>query len=283
MEEVVLKHILAALDLNTQTDGVFSRAVQLAVQHGSKLTLAHIAAHGDGDERSNAQTALARADKRLRELSKPSGLDVDFRGAVGNPAHEIAALARETGAELVVLGAHRENPVTDLFFETTAYYTIEGCDAPLLIVKNPTHGPYRRVLAPTDFSSCAKHALRAAMTIAPQADFHVLHVYEAPFSVFVRFNEQQIEELRRRHSKRIERNIQEEMRDFLARHAGCAFPEVKISIERDDIDAGIAKAAKRLEPDLMAMGMSGRGLAALVGSRTDEYLNAPICDLLVTP
>jgi len=227
--------------------------------------------------------ALARAGQKLREYSAPAELKVNFRVAVGNPAHEIAALTRETGADLVVLGAHREEPVADLFFETTAYYTMQGCDAPLLIVKDPTRGPYRRVLAPTDFSPCAKRALHAAVTLAPRAEFHILHVYDTPFLAFIRFSEEELGEYQREHSSRIDRDVQEEMRDFLARHADRSFPEVKTLLERDDIDAGIGKAATRLEPDLMAMGMSGRGFAALVGSRTIAHMKAPFCDVLVTP
>ncbi len=283
-----MKHILAALDLDTQTDYVFDRAVQLAAQHGSELTLAHIVAPGgvtpeDEVGSLHAESALARADQKLREHSAPAELKVNFRVAVGNPAHEIASLARETSADLVVLGAHREDPITDLFFETTAYYTMQGCDAPLLIVKDPTRGPYRRVLAPTDFSPCAKRALHAAVTLAPQAEFHVLHVYDTPFLASVRSSKEELEEYQREHSSKIERDVQEEMHDFLARRADRSFPEVKTLLERDDIDAGIGKAARRLEPDLMAMGMSGRGFAALVGSRTIAHLKAPFCDILVTP
>jgi len=283
IQEFALKHILAALDLDARAGQVFGRAVQLAVQHGSKLTLAHVAAYGEGAETSDEAAALVRAEEKLHELSKPVGLEVDLRVVVGNPAHEIATLVRETGADLVVMGAHRQDPIVDLYFETTAYYTIEGCNVPLLIVKNPAHGAYLRVLAPTDFSSCARRALHAALMIAPLAEFHVLHVYEAPLFAFLRFNEEQLERLHKEHISRVERDVRAEMRNLLVRHADQSLPEVKIAIERGEVDARIAKAVERLGPDLMAMGMSGRGLAALIGSRTKEYLKAPFCDLIVTP
>jgi nucleotide-binding universal stress UspA family protein len=283
-----MRHILAALDLTPQPGRAFDRAVQLALQHGSELTLAHIVAAGgaapdDEAETSSADSALARADRKLREYPIPAALKVNFRVAVGNPAREIAALAHEAGAELVVLGAHREDPIPDLFFDTTAYYTMEHCDAPILIVRDETRGPYRRVLAPTDFSACAKRALRAAVTLAPQAEFHALHVYETPFLHFIRFNEEEAQEYQQERYSRIERDVQEEMRDFLANHPGRSFPEIQTLLVRDDIDAGIENTAKQLEPDLLAMGLSGRGLAALVGGRTKAYLKAPFCDLLVTP
>jgi len=102
-----MRHILAALDLTPQPGRAFDRAVQLALQHGSELTLAHIVAAGgaapdDEAETSSADSALARADRKLREYPIPAALKVNFRVAVGNPAREIAALAHEAGAELVV-------------------------------------------------------------------------------------------------------------------------------------------------------------------------------------
>jgi len=276
---VILKNILVALDVRSEP--ILERAVQLAVQHGSGLTIVRVAAHETG--RSDAEI-LTRAEAMLRAHSMPVELKADFRVAIGNPAYEIARLARQTSADIVAMGAHQENLIGDLFFETTAYYTIEeGCDIPFLIVKDQVRGPYRRVLAPTDFSSCAKRALRAAMTIAPQAEFNVLHVYEVPFSIFLHLSEDQLEHFRRHHSSRIARDLQEEMDDFLANRENRPLPKLKILVERDDINIGIKKTAKRLAPDLLSMGMSGRGFAALFGSRTNAYLKSPFCDLLITP
>ena len=74
----------------------------------------------------------------------------------------------------------------------------------------------------------------------------------------------------------------EEMRNFIARDTDSRSPKVTPLLERDDADAGIRKVVERLQPDLLVMGLSGRGFAFLVGSRTIAYLSAPFCDMLVT-
>ena len=194
-----MKHILAALDFTANADHEFGRAVQLAVQHGAELTLAHVIDPGplatDSEtEASMRAEAIARADRRIREYSAPSSLKVNFRVTIGDAARELATLVRETGADLAIVGAHHEEPIQNIFFEATAYYTIQQCEAPFLIVKERTQGPYRRVLALTDFSLCAKRAFHAAVMMVPEAEFHVLHVYETSLPQLVLFSEEELKE-----------------------------------------------------------------------------------------
>nr|WP_036291073.1 universal stress protein [Methylosinus sp. PW1] len=78
----------------------------------------------------------------------------------------------------------------------------------------------------------------------------------------------------------MEHDIQEESRR-LKDHGGGAFPRIVPMLERNDVDAGIAKILRRSQPDLLVMGMSGAGFATGGGSRTRSYLHNPPCDMLV--
>jgi nucleotide-binding universal stress UspA family protein len=278
-----MRRILAALDFSADSDRVLKRAAELAARRGAELTLAHVLV---GEEAPDPETS-ARALRRLRDYAgaglAAAGVSArtDFRIAAGDPARELAALVRETGADLAVLGAHRDEPIRDLFFEATAYYTIRQCSAPFLVVREPVRGPYQKALALTDFSPCSKRALHAAVTVAPEAEFHLLHVYQTPFPSFVRFTDDELKDYRRERVAQIERDVEEEMLHFIARHPDDRAPSITPLLERNDVDAGIAAAVRRLQPDLLAMGMSGRGWASLVGSRTTAYLDRPICDMIV--
>jgi nucleotide-binding universal stress UspA family protein len=282
-----LKHILAALDFTAHADREFHRAVQLAVQHGAELTLAHVLdpallTNTDETAPSMRAQAIAEADRKLREYTAPPGLKVNFRVAIGDAAREVAMLVREAGADLAILGAHKEKPIQNIFFEATAYYTIQQCEAPFLIVREQAQGPYRRVLALTDFSPCAKRAFHAAVTMAPTAEFHVLHVYETTLPELILCSEDELKEFQQERLLRIEADLTEEMRNFVAQGPDIYLPTATPLLEHSNVDTGVRSAIERLQPDLLVMGLSGRGLAFLVGSRTIAYLNAPMCDMLVT-
>lgn len=275
-----MKRILVALDLSAHADRAFARAVQIAREHEAELVLAHIVPQDSIGDNSGA--ALERVERELRDYASPLDVKAQFRVSVGDPAREIATLVREIGADLAILGLHHENTIGDLFFETVAHFAIQHGGAPVLLVKERAQNPYRRALVTTDFSQCAKRALRAAIALAKNAKFHLLHVYETPFPQFIRFQEDELREFQDERLSRIEKDLQEEMSDFMSRGMDRQFPEITPMLERNDVEAGIAKVVRQLQPDLLAMGMSGVGFAAPGGSRTRAYLNNPPCDMLVT-
>ena len=96
-----------ALDQGTALAQLCQARVYLlaVVSHDLGVTLAEAAAPSDLPDREYKEVRqfLVKATETLRA----SGLPVESRLAVGNPAEEIGRLAREVGADLVVVG-HRE-------------------------------------------------------------------------------------------------------------------------------------------------------------------------------
>jgi nucleotide-binding universal stress UspA family protein len=132
-----------------------------------------------------------------------------------------------------------------------------------------------------NFSPSARNAARAAIQLAPQSAFHILHAYETPFPVFIRFTNDELMDLQEERLAQIRRDLEDEKRAFLRRDTGTQFPDVQIMLDRDEVDAGIAKAVREIQPDLLTMGMKSFGFAALGRSRTEAYLSGPSCDVLV--
>lgn len=271
-----MKRILVALDLSAHSDRAFERAVQLASEHGAELALVHVIPY------DASEVARRCAERKLHDYVRPSSLKAQFLVRAGDPAREVARSVQEFDADLVVLGIHHENLIADLFFETVAHFAIQHCGAPVLLVRDRPRGPYRIALVNTDFSECARRALHAAIALAPHAEFHVLHVYETPFPQFVRFSAEELKELRDERSSQIEKDVQEGLRRFTDRGVAGVSPRIVPMLERNDVDAGIAKVVHQSQPDLLVMGMSGAGFATPGGSRTRAYLNNPPCDMLVT-
>jgi hypothetical protein len=96
---------------------------------------------------------------------------VSIRVAAGTPFVEIIRRAREEAANLILVGAHGAQFIKDLLFGTTAEKVVRKGDRPVLVVKRPTRGPYRRVLAATDFSDHLDKRLSSACGSRRAQDF----------------------------------------------------------------------------------------------------------------
>lgn len=268
-----MQQILAALDLTAHGDRVFDRAAQLAAQHRAHLTLLHVAEETAPD--------LKALEAAFGAYVRAEGQTADIRIETGDPGAQIASAACEIKANLVVVGLQHHHPVADFFLSSVVQATIRQCVAPMLVAVNRVTGPYRRVLVATDFSPCARRAFHAGVNLAPDAAFEILHVYETPFPAFVKFNAEELRDYEHARRAQIEADIQEELA-ALIQEGGKALKAVP-RIVRGETSGGIFETVRQIHPDFLAMGLSGHGFAALTGSRTLDFLNAPSCDLLVVP
>lgn len=110
------QHILLATDLSAETELVLQRAVELQKQHGARLSLVHVVEYTGSiyageiplpDDLDLDQRISEEAERRLRELG--ARLEVPQEACfveIGVPKHEITRVAREQGADLIVIGSH---------------------------------------------------------------------------------------------------------------------------------------------------------------------------------
>lgn len=96
--------------------------------------------------------------------------------AKGRPYVEIAARAAEIGADLIVIGAHGENALVDLFVGSTARRVLRASSLPVLLVKQTLPFPYESILLPTDFSAAAREAAIFARQVFHNTRLTLLHV-----------------------------------------------------------------------------------------------------------
>ena len=134
---------------------------------------------------------LDAARSRLIDLA---GLIHDRFGVVANPRVAagalLAELARETdplATDLLVCGAKGESVIRHFVLGTTALRLLSSTRCPVLVVKQPPHEPYRRLLVPVDFSASSLRAVRHARRIAPRADIVLLHAFDVPFEGKLRY------------------------------------------------------------------------------------------------
>jgi universal stress protein E len=176
------RHILVATDLTDRSACALERGIQLCRDaHVPRLTLLHVVGQGlpssiADSQRSNAEAFLKN---QLLQAGRP---ETSTAAAVctGDPFSTIIGEAMTRAADLVVIGQPAKHRYSEIFTGTTAERVIRFADRPVLMARHSPKGPYRRVLAAFDGSEGAVRALRAALTIAPAAEFQIVHAWWPP-------------------------------------------------------------------------------------------------------
>jgi nucleotide-binding universal stress UspA family protein len=171
-----VKKILVAHDLSRRSSIAVARAVQLAQQTGAVLDILHVV---EDDlpltiiERRKAEaTEVVNAD--LAAL-RATASRIEVHVLVGRDYTDILDRAEKSAADLIVLGAHREDALRGLVIGTTAERIIGFGTRPVLVVNSQPAGQYRRVIVAVDFSSSARQAAAFAFDLLPEAEFRLLH------------------------------------------------------------------------------------------------------------
>jgi len=144
------QHILAGIDLSDEAQQVLERALQIAKQDGSTISLVHVIeplsyAYG-GDlplDFSGIQEEIQRqAQARMESLGQKYSIPAANRHVLtGRPEREIHRLAQQINADLVVVGTHGRHGLA-LLLGSTANGVLHGtpCDVLAVKVKEAAHG-----------------------------------------------------------------------------------------------------------------------------------------------
>lgn len=292
-QESSMKQILVAVDLLPSSDRAFDRAVRLAAEHKAELTLVHVIREQmleyDGYSSRREAVLRKRAEEKLSRLwsELPAVVAGRFRYTtkIGTPWEEILGAATQSAADLIILGLHRANTFKDLFIGTTAERIVRTSVIPTLVVKDRPFGAYGKVISTTNFSSCSSRALQSALDLAPSADFELLHVFDTPFSGFMRFTESELEAYTQKRIDEAENQIKLDVDLFLKSRVGITRPVVSVFCTRGEVTGGIASTVLDHKADLLALGIRSRSaiIGSILGSVATTFLTDPPCDLLVVP
>jgi nucleotide-binding universal stress UspA family protein len=291
---MIPKIILAASDLSEKSALVIERAALLARHNGAHLELLHVVEDRPQKEvpaplqdlvaASPLQQLKDAAREKLEGQSEQSvGKEICYTCRVENGKDFVVIIrsARQLGAALIVIGAHGSHSLRDFFLGTTAEKVVRKGGLPVLVVKNRTVTPYRRLLVPTDFSDAARQALLTALTLAPEAHLDLLHVYEFWGEGRLSLADSS-KELREQYHRTVREGAEIEMTEWL-RGIDLGRRPVERHFRHGHPGSLIPQLAKELTSDLVAMGTAGRsGLPyILVGSVAEHALREAPCDVLM--
>lgn len=272
--------VLAGTAFSEQSRIAIRRAALICREHAAQLELLHVVEAGG---LISSDQDLEEAKGRLQEeigVAVSLGIDCGGQVVVGKNVAAIINRAREMTAHLVVIGAHGQRSWRDNFFGASAEKLLRKATFPLLVVKQPSPSPYRRVLVPTDFSEASRQALAAASMLAPGANIDLLHVYG--FSGEEQLNMAQAgEEALEQYRQRTEMWAMTSM-DEWRQGIDLAGHQVEEHLRKGYAAAVITQFAAERRSDLVVMGTVGSSghHDILLGSVTEYVLSTLSCDIL---
>ncbi|MEK1886645.1 MAG: universal stress protein [Phyllobacterium sp.] len=283
-----MEHILVAMDVSELSDRAFERALQLAQAHDAKLTVMHVIDDKNvNDDDSGMKARLIEEGKmELRRhwanLSPPAAERISVIVKIGSVWKDVLAEVATGQVDLIVLGMHHAT-TKDRFIGTKAGNIVRNSLVPVLVVKDKPAGPYRTVVAASDFSPSSEHALSGGLELAPQAAFCLLHVYQTPFSSRIKVNAEELAEYERHLIEKSQRESNAATDAFVKKN-GNFTGSITPRLERGEIVPGIDKIVGEQHADLLVMGTHSRGgiVGGMIGSYAIGFLNAPPCDVRVT-
>lgn len=290
-----IARILAATDLSAPARHAVERGFRLAAGAGANYRVMH-ALELDAIDRlrewlgEGAEPVRQQLEQRAREalrqlLDDPvrnRGVRAEARLEYGLPLAAILDQAAAFAAELLVLGARGDAFMRHLLPGTTTSRLLrKATGLPILVVKQPPHEDYRRLLVAVDFSPVSVHALRLARRLAPQAELFVVHSFAVPFDgklAFAGVDAAVIDRYREATQADAERQVA-----LLAREAGLGADDFMSLVLEGDPAQQLLSQEQELDCDLIVIGKHGRGVSEelLLGSVTKHVLAGSQGDVLV--
>lgn len=289
-----LQRVLATTDLSAPARHAAERGALVAKDAGATLGLVHVISdpvlgglrrvveNSPDDVELRLRGKIDRDVARLGEhLARTLGASVPADVVTGPLVAGILRHAAGSRADLLVLGARGASFMRHLMLGSTAERLIRKSELPLLVVKQPPHDRYRRVLVAVDFSPSSLAALDLARAVAPQADLVLLHAYDVPYEDWMQSVEVPEDSLQHYQRAARQRALQG-MQAFLEA-AGLTAAEVPMVVVKGDPTLRILEQEQELDCDLIVVGKQGETVPEefLLGSVTKHVLQQSQSDVLV--
>jgi nucleotide-binding universal stress UspA family protein len=280
---------LVADDLSAGAELCLRRVALLPGFAGRVVEILNVLPPGHTAHRGTEATEAVRAalQRRARRSlgagRRVEGTTVSTTAIEGEPYVEIIRRGRLLEAELIVMGAHARKRWSNAVVGTTTDRVIRKGDIPVLVVKRPPRGPYRRAVAAIDASDSAIRVLELAASLLPSegAKLTALSSFTVPFETEIAGGVRQV-------IARTRRELAEERRraceEIIAAEQGAHARSPGLEVVHGEPRAAVLRWVARERADLLVVGTHARsGVAhALLGSTAEALIRAAPCDVAVT-
>lgn len=185
-----MKTIVAATDFSAWAHYALERAAQLAGGSGAELHVIHSPSRGAWPQgggvlaqyfgSGNLPSIEDDRERLASEVAGPAhrfGVQPEKHLLPGRAADEVSAFANAREADLVVVGSRGEGGMLAPAVGSTALKILWQSLTPVLMVRQPVDGAYRRVLIATDLTERSEHVVRTALATFPNTPVTLIHAY----------------------------------------------------------------------------------------------------------
>jgi nucleotide-binding universal stress UspA family protein len=279
-DPAVRKRVLCATDLSACSKPAVTRGTLLANQLNAQLTLLHVIDVAQGLDHSGSPR-----DELGQQLSS-TGLHVrgDLRIVLraGSHVETIAAVARETGADIIVLGAQRRKCRAPLI-GMTAERVISLAGRPVLIVNVSPRIRYASVVIAAELSDAFTRVVRIASSLKflDAEKVSIVHGFEAPCRGCLYAEGFDV--------RAAKRNLEAWERALRARllssfdAAGVESSRFRVIFQQARWTRALQRIVRSVQPDLLIVGTKDRSMFNRIvrGSVANDALRDRECDVLV--
>jgi nucleotide-binding universal stress UspA family protein len=141
-----IKRIVVAADGSPASILGLEQVAELAPRMGAKVVVVFVrhfpatVMMGNGDGDLSLMQAMNEIESEVRQrvmrLVGTTGVAWEYVVRVGSPGEEIAKVAEETGADLIVVGSNRHSSLHDLLLGSTAAYLATHSPSSVLVMRS---------------------------------------------------------------------------------------------------------------------------------------------------
>lgn len=146
----MFNHILCPTDLKERADLAIKKAVQIAHQFGSKITLLNIHEEFmDKEEREMLRVSVNKMKEKYRRIAIDSkeemkavihklhadDIEMDYLLHKGKPEKAIVEVADKLGSDLIVICTDGRDNVMDFVTGTITEHVINAATCPVLVIR----------------------------------------------------------------------------------------------------------------------------------------------------
>ena len=145
----MFKHILCPTDLKERSDMALKKAVQIAHQFGSKITLLNVHEEFmDKEEREMLRVSVNKMKEKFSRIALDSkeemkaeihrlhadDIEVDYLLHDGKPENVIVKIAKQLGPDLIVICTDGRDSIKDFVTGTITEHVINHVSCPVLVI-----------------------------------------------------------------------------------------------------------------------------------------------------